>query len=352
MKVNTSILKDMLKAISGCKPSKILEITNYYELDFSVEGLSLRATDGINFITINYPTECEEDMTVIVKADQFSKLINKTTKDTVALNLTDNYLEVKGNGNYKVEIVSDEIYPTLDIDVDKEFTVTYTTLSNAIIGGAKAKSNVPTDGVLFSYLVRDSEVVTADAIKVYSTELDGKDLEGIELLIPPTLANLLQSMDVENIKFMIDDDCTTLRAVGQNITITGALQEGADEYPNVLPLLNSNYPYTCEVDVKQVLQSLDRLDLFIGLYDKGIIDLVFSDTNMVISTSSKSLEVIEYTKPIDLSEPFIISVNSAYMKDLFSAVDEPNVTIEFGTEETIKLCTKDSIMLLATADEE
>ena len=73
---------------------------------------------------------------------------------------------------------------------------------------------------------------------------------------------------------------------------------------------------------------------------------------MVISTSSKSLEVIEYTKPIDLSEPFIISVNSAYMKDLFSAVDEPNVTIEFGTEETLKLQTKDSIMLLATADVE
>ena len=53
MKVNTSILKNMLSSVSGCKPSKILEITNYYELDFSVDGLSLRATDGINFITVN-----------------------------------------------------------------------------------------------------------------------------------------------------------------------------------------------------------------------------------------------------------------------------------------------------------
>ena len=352
MKVNTSILKDMLRAVNGCKPSKLLEITNYYELDFSVEGLSLRATDGINFITINYPTECDEKMTAIVKADQFSKLINKTTKDTVSLNLTDSYLEVKGNGTYKVEIVSDEVYPTLNIDVDKEFTVTYTTLSNGITGGAKAKSNVATDGVLFSYLVRDSEIVTADAIKVYSTELDGEYLDDIELLIPPTLANLLQSIDVENINFMVDKDCTTLRAIGHNITITGALQEGAAEYPNVIPLLNSKYPYTCEVDVKQVLQAIDRLNLFIGLYDKGIIDVVFSDTNMTIATSSKSVEMIEYTKPIDLSEPFIISVNSGYMKDLFSAVDEPNVKVEFGTEETIKLCTKDSIMLLATADEE
>ena len=352
MKVNTSILKDMLSKVNGCKPNKILEITNYYELDFRKEGLSLRATDGINFITVNYSTECEEEMTVIVKADQFSKLINKTTKDTVTLKLTDNYLEVKGNGTYKVEIVSDEIYPTLDIHIDKEFNISYTTLSNAITSGGKAKSNVPTDGVLFSYLIRNSEVITADAIKVYSTELEGKNLEEIELLIPPTLANLLLSIDIENVKFMIDEDCTTLRAVGQNVTITGALQEGADEYPDVIPLLNSEYPYTCEIDVKEVLQALDRLDLFIGLYDKGIIDLVFSNVNMTLATSSKSVEVVEYTKGIDLSEPFMISVNSGYLKDLFNAVDEPNVKIEFGTEETMKLCTKDSIMLLATADEE
>ena len=352
MKIDTSILKNMLSAASRCKPSKLLEITNYYELDFSVEGISLRATDGVNFITINHPTKCDEEMTVIVKADQFSKLINKTTKDTVTLKLMDNYLEIKGNGTYKVEIVSDEVYPTLDIDVDKEFMITYTTLSNTILDGAKAKSTSPNDGVLYSYLLRDSQIITADAIKVYSTELEGEYLDDVELLIPPTLATLLQSIDVEKVIFMVNKDCTLLRAVGQNVIITGALQEGAAEYPNVMPLLNSKYPYTCEVNVKEVLQAVDRLNLFVGLYDKGIIDLVFSDVNMTIATSSKSVEAVEYTKGIDLPEPFMISVNGGYLRDLFSAVDEPTVTIEFGTDETIKLCTKDSIMLLATADEE
>nr|DAJ97981.1 MAG TPA: beta clamp protein [Caudoviricetes sp.] len=352
MKLDTSILKNMLSAASRCKPSKLLEITNYYELDFSVEGISLRATDGVNFITINHPMKCDEDMSVIVKADQFSKLINKTTKDTVGLKLMDNYLEVKGNGTYKVEIVSDEVYPTLDIDADKEFMITYTTLSNAIVDGAKAKSASPNDGVLYSYLLRDNQIITADAIKVYSTELDGEYLDDMELLIPPTLATLLQSIDTEKVIFTVNKDCTLLRAVGQNVTITGALQEGASEYPNVIPLLNSEYPHTCEVNVKEVLQAVDRLNLFLGLYDKGIIDLVFSDSNMTIATSSKSVEVIEYTKGIDLPEPFMISVNGVYLKDLFSAVEEPNVTIQFGTDETIKLCTMDSIMMLATADEE
>ena len=352
MKVNTSILKNMLSAASRCKPSKLLEITKYYEVDFSVEGISLRATDGVNFITINHPTKCDDQMSVIVKADQFSKLINKTTKDTVGLKLMDNYLEVKGNGTYKVEIVSDEVYPTLDIDADKEFMITYTTLSNAVIDGAKAKSTSPNDGALYSYLLRDNQIITADAIKVYSTELDGEYLDDVELLIPPTLATLLQSIDVENIIFKVNKDCTLLRAIGQNVIITGALQEGAPEYPNVMPLLAGKYPHTCELNVKEVLQALDRLNLFVSLYDRGIIDLVFTNVNMTISTSSKSLETIEYTKGIDLPEPFIISVDGGYLKDLFSAVDEPSVKIEFGADETIKLCTKNSTMLLAAADDE
>ena len=352
MKLDTSVLKNMLSAASRCKPSKLLEITNYYELDFSVEGISLRATDGVNFITINHPMKCDEQMSVIVKADQFSKLINKTTKDTVGLKLMDKYLEVKGNGTYKVEIVSDEVYPTLDIDADKEFMITYTTLSNAIIDGAKAKSTSPNEGALYSYLLRDNQIITADAIKVYSTELDGEYLDDVELLIPPTLATLLQSIDVENIVFKVNKDCTLLRAIGQNVIITGALQEGAAEYPNIVPLLAGKYPHICEVDVKEVLQALDRLNLFVSLYDRGIIDLVFTDVNMTISTSSKSLETIEYTKGIDLPEPFIISVDGGYLKDLFSAVDEPSVKIEFGVDETIKLCTKNSTMLLAVADEE
>ena len=352
MKLDTSVLKNMLSAASRCKPSKLLEITNYYELDFSVEGISLRATDGVNFITINHPMKCDEQMSVIVKADQFSKLINKTTKDTVGLKLMDKYLEVKGNGTYKVEIVSDEVYPTLDIDADKEFMITYTTLSNAIIDGAKAKSTSPNEGALYSYLLRDNQIITADAIKVYSTELDGEYLDDVELLIPPTLATLLQSIDVENIVFKVNKDCTLLRAIGQNVIITGALQEGAAEYPNIVPLLAGKYPHICELNVKEVLQALDRLNLFVSLYDRGIIDLVFTDVNMTISTSSKSLETIEYTKGIDLPEPFIISVDGGYLKDLFSAVDEPSVKIEFGVDETIKLCTKNSTMLLAVADEE
>ena len=233
MKVNTQILKDMLSKVNNCKPSNILEITNYYQLQTIENGIALSATDGVNYITVKHEAQCDQDIDVIVKGDQFSKLIMKTTKDTVDLKVTENYLQVKGNGTYKVEIVSDEIYPAPEFEGDKVYKVSYDTLSKAITGGKNAKSNVPTDGVLFSYLIRDNVVITADAIKVYSRDIKGKGLEDLEILIPPTLANLLLVLDVEQVQLVVNEDVTTLQAIGDNVVITGALAEGADEYPNV-----------------------------------------------------------------------------------------------------------------------
>ena len=348
MKVNTQILKDMLSKVNSCKPSNILEITNYYQLQTIENGIALSATDGVNYITVKHEAQCDQDIDVIVKGDQFSKLIMKTTKDTVDLKVTENYLQVKGNGTYKVEIVSDEIYPAPEFEGDKVYKVSYDTLSKAITGGKNAKSNVPTDGVLFSYLIRNKFVITADAIKVYSRDIKGKGLEDLEILIPPTLANLLLVLDVEQVQLVVNEDVTTLQAIGDNVVITGALAEGADEYPNVEPLLAGEYPNVVELDVKQVLEALDRLNLFIGLYDKGIIDLVFTDETL---TLAKSVETVPYIHPINDVE-FTVSVNSTYLKDLFSAAEGSNIKLCFGYDETIKLITDDSTMLLATADEE
>ena len=352
MKVNTQILKDMLSKVNSCKPSNILEITNYYRLVTAVDnGIALSATDGMNYITVKHECKCDQDIDVIVKGDQFSKLIMKTTKDIVDLKVTENYLQVKGNGTYKVEIVSDEIYPAPDFEGDKVYKVSYDTLSKAITGGKNAKSNVPTDGVLFSYLIRNNSMITADAIKVYSRTIKGKGLDDLEILIPPTLANLLLVLDTEQVQLIIDEDAATLQAIGENVIITGALSEGAEEYPNVEPLLDGEYSNVVQLDVKQVLESLDRLNLFIGLYDKGIIDLVFTGEALTLATVSKSIETIPYIYSIDDVE-FTVSINSAYLKDLFSAVETSNVEVHFGYDETIKLVSDDNIMLLATADEE
>ena len=49
-----------------------------------------------------------EDFYVVVQVEQFSKLIGKMTCETISLEVNDGILNVKGNGDYKIELPLDE----------------------------------------------------------------------------------------------------------------------------------------------------------------------------------------------------------------------------------------------------
>lgn len=349
MKVNTLLLKTMLGHVTKCKPNPLLEITNYYHLNAANGVLTLTATDSNNIIRTHMNIDKGAEIDVIIKADQFTKLINKTTVKNVELDIAENYLQVKANGAYKVEIVENEIYPSYNMQGD-EYTINATDLNSAISSCRKAKSLTASEGVLFGYLLRNETMITADAIKVCQASVNTAIIE--DILIPPTLADLLSALDKEECKAIIDGDKILFQ--GEDVEIYGALMEGADTYPDVTPLLEGQYPAQCEVDVKELLNSLDRLNLFVGLYDNNIINVAFMPKELDLVTNSKSCEAIPYVSSQDVENigEAIYSINTKFLFDLVSAVSDPTVTICFGEEDTIKLHTPTTTMLLAMADDE
>ena len=63
-----------------------------------------------------------DDFELTVTAETFNKLIAKTTKEEVELIVNDRYLEVKGNGKYKLELpVNEEGDPTHGKGIGKPF---------------------------------------------------------------------------------------------------------------------------------------------------------------------------------------------------------------------------------------
>ena len=351
MKVNTKLLKTMLGKVGSCKPTNILEITNYYELEFSDKGFIIRATDGTNYMTvIDEDYTQDEVFSVIVKADQFTKLINKTTKEEVTLTVKSDYLEVKGNGTYKVEIVADEEYPTHSLDIEEFGELQLAPFKNAMQGAKNAKSQTANDGVLFSYLVRDECLYTADAIKVYSKDLEGIDMEDVEILIPPGLATLLMSLDGDTVKVYIDKDDNKAQFVSKSVTVVGGLSEGADQYPDLAELFDEPFPHQARLSKQNLISAIDRLNLFVSLFDKGVISIVFTQDGLLLSTASNSNEMVMYETPLAEPVEYVYSVNSKYLQDLVSVADNDMLTVCFGLDDTLKLMTADSMMILATAE--
>ena len=117
--VNTAKMNSILSKLSkGVGNSKILPITEYLKLELVDGVLTIIATDASNFITYVEKEVEGENGTAIVKADKLIKLVAKTTKQQVSFELKDTFLEVKGNGTYKVELFETNEYPKYQFNED------------------------------------------------------------------------------------------------------------------------------------------------------------------------------------------------------------------------------------------
>ena len=106
MKTKSDLLQKMVaKVIQGASNNKMLPITNLIGISFKDKQLKLTTTDGANIFVVKdiiHDVEDDAEFYTIVNAEQFSKLVGKTTKEYIELSNEENYLLFKGNGSYKL----------------------------------------------------------------------------------------------------------------------------------------------------------------------------------------------------------------------------------------------------------
>jgi DNA polymerase III sliding clamp (beta) subunit (PCNA family) len=343
----------MLGHITKIKANPLLEISNYIQLVCDKDGsMRINATDGDNHITVFEDGEYDESIDFIVKTDQFVSLINKTTTENVTLTAKENYLEVKGNGTYKVELVQGEIYPDHKIETNGALKIDDCVAYNLKHGlnvGKNVKSQTAADGCLFGYLFRNNHIITADAIKVNASDFD---CQGLEVLIPPSLANLVQTLSSEKVNIIHDVNNNSIMFKSKNIVISGTLMEGVEEYPeSILPMIEETQPSLCVVDTQEFLKALNRIGLFIDIYDMNTLQIAFVGDLITLQTVGGSVESIT-TKDSPRHEDIVYEVNIKYLQDLVSSVDSPTIDIEYGNPDLIKIVSDKDQMLLSTLDNE
>lgn len=352
MRINTNKLRNMLGHITKVKANPLLEISNYIQLVCDKDGIKINATDGDNHITVFEDGEYDESIDYIVKTDQFVSLINKTTTENVTLTAKENYLEVKGNGTYKVELVQGEIYPDHKIETNGALKIDDCVAYNLKHGlnvGKNVKSQTAADGCLFGYLFRNNHIITADAIKVNASDFD---CQGLEVLIPPSLANLVQTLSSEKVNIIHDVNNNSIMFKSKNIVISGTLMEGVEEYPeSILPMIEETQPSLCVVDTQEFLKALNRIGLFIDIYDMNTLQIAFVGDLITLQTVGGSVESIT-TKDSPRHEDIVYEVNIKYLQDLVSSVDSPTIDIEYGNPDLIKIVSDKDQMLLSTLDNE
>lgn len=361
LKIKTVVLQEMLsKAIKGAGNNKLIPITGLLGIrqDSASSVLCLTTTDMSNYLYVQMSNESAEDFSVTVSADTFAKLISKMTCETVSLEIKDAYLEIVGNGTYKIELPLDENgelikYPdpigklsdSQKIDTGTIDSYVFGTISNSIKPALSVTSEVP---CYMSYYVGDS-VIATDTYKIAG--LMENVFKNPRLLSANTV-DLLTLVKSDSVAYSVyDTGVITFSA--SDIVVYSSPVEGLEEFAikEITNLLNITSDSYCEVAKDDFLQLLDRLSLFVSPYDKNAINLTFAKDGIIVTSKSISgMEIIPYVSIHDYAE-FSCAVDIQMLQSQVKGIPTSTVNIYYGHPNALKLKTDKLIQIIGLLEE-
>lgn len=346
--VSTSKLQDAIsKILKGSNDSKLYPITTLMSLQYYDNTLSILSTDYSNYLKVMIKSEVsgDEGFNVSLSKDKFSKLILKTTSEKVTLELCDsNILKVKGNGNYDLELPLDEEgelinfpYPDIDQPLEYSFKLPAMTIRGLMISNESSLATTLENIAMTNYYLDSKQVVSTNAFVVTLNELG---------LIPnPILVstNLMSKLD------LINDEEVTVGFYGSDIIkitrndmeVIGKLsQDELEDYPieDVLKFGSAHFDYFCKINKNTLLNTLDRINLFVEPYDENGVYLSFDKNSLgVINKNSKVSENLPYLNKSDnINDINVVLVQINRLQDILQSLIEDEVTIYYGNSKAIK----------------
>ena len=354
LEIKTETLQMMVnKAVRGASNNKLVPLTSYMRVRVSPNAFSLLTTDGMNYLEVSTDIE-GESLTAVVLADTFTRLVRKLTGATVKLSLTDKYLVVECNGTYKLELLLDDDGNPVDFTMPKEFDslegkeklgeLSRETISRIL---SSLRQSLAMDGTRSQYCCyrMGEEIIATDSSLI--SILNTKVFESARL-ISPECVNLLDAITTDVAECYKISDSSVVFVAGGDLLYT-RLPVGIEKYNAraIKGFADEEFANHCTINVQAVLSTLERIALFVGVYDAGAVNFVFGADGVTVSSKNTSgVEQIEY-ETVDKEADYscILDVDSAIT--VFKAQSSQVVDLYFDGEQTLKLVDGDLVTIIA-----
>ena len=351
MKIKTNMLQEMVaKAIKAVSNNKMIPLTGLMGIELGNNKLTLQTTDGNNVLKVCQPVESldTQNFYTIVNADTFSKLVSKTTSEYITLENNENFLEFKGNGNYKLEIAlnSDgEIvkFPNYEIKDELAKIISTEKLKNTLTTAKVCSAQTMEVPCLTGYYIGDKVLSTNRDMVCYIDE----KLIDTPILISSDTALLIQLISKSEIKLIINNNI--LSFITDDIVINCRELEGKDIYP-LIPLENLvklNYDMFVNVNKNELLNVLDRMSLFVTDYDKNGVYLKFTKDGLEVrSQKSNAIELLDIKSDKPILE-FECLADVEMLKSQIQTLASDIVSLYYGQSSSIEIKEGNIIMILS-----
>lgn len=351
--IGTARLQALLnKSFRGAGCNKLIPMTSYIAISLKDGVLELTTTDATNYFTLRESGVSGDNLYVVVQAELLVKLVSKMTCDNVTLEVTDSSLDVVGNGRYQIEIPLEDDgsqvklpNPVENFKRDNKIGSVDSTTVLTVLTSLKPALATTMDFPWFTcYYVKDS-IVATDTFTV--ADYHNGFLQEAKL-ISPVVMDLLGLFE-NNIDVYADGD--KILFVSEQGSVYGTVPSGIEQYSidDIQGLVNQSTDYTCTVSKSALFNLLDRIAMFVGIYDNGKITLSFGKNGIEV-TSRYANEVIAYTKVSGAGE-FVCQTDVNTLMTHVKAQTGSEITIAYGNDNAIKLIDGDITCVVALLEE-
>ena len=355
LKLKTLKLQEMVsKAIKGASNNKMIPITGLMAIVLKKGVLTLITTDATNTLKVMEKDIEGDDFYVVVQANIFSKLVSKITTETITLTLKENSLEVKGNGTYSIELPLDEEgqlikFPEYKFDTKVEKSEINLSTVKVLLNANKAALAQTMEIPCLTGYYFDDKVLTTDTFKVCSTDIK---VFPDKVLLPAELMELLALMDEEKITVQVSGN--KILFTTNNVTVYGTQLDGIEDYPAeaIQAYLDQEFTSMCKLPKSALLNVLDRLSLFVSIYDKNGVYLTFNNEGVLFSSKkSNGTELIKYQGSENF-QPFTCCADIELLESQISAQDGEVVELWYGHEKAIKMTSGKITQIVALLEDD
>lgn len=358
--LKTEKLKEMVsRAVKGVGNNKLIPLTSLMAIEVKDNTLTLITTDATNYLYVVEDKVVADDFYVVVDANTFSKLISKMTCENVSLEVKSGVytLEVKGNGNYKIELPLDENgepikYPdpvsSLNLSNAVEKTINRTTIQ-VILDTIKPALAVTLENPCYTGYYVGDQVVATDTYKIASMDVK---LFDEARLVSPEFMELLSVMNSEKITVQMTQNdivCSTPDCI-----VYGKFMEGIEDYAidAIMGLVDTEMDSFCSIPKNAILQLLDRLSLFVGTYDKNAIRLTFTPNGLQVSSKAASgVEIIDYVSSENFKD-FTCSIDIQMLTQEIKAIQNDVIELCYGEDNAIKMTDGNITIIVALLEDD
>lgn len=356
LSINTVTLQTLVsKSMKGASCNKMIPLTGLMAIELKNNTLTLITTDATNYLYVQEEKVDGEDFYVVVQAEIFSKLISRLTCERVSLLLDSSKLKVVGNGEYSIELPLDEEgelikYPDpaknfVNVESEEINLSTIKLILNTAKASLATTMEVP---CYMGYYIGD-KIVATDTYKICGINIK---LFNKPALISAEMMNMFEVFTDEKIKAYRDAD--TMMFVSNGNKIYGKLMDSIDDYQIdvINTLLEERFESSCGLPKEALLQLIDRLSLFVGIYDKNGIYLTFTRDGLVItSKQSNSSELIQYTTS-DNFKDYTCCVDIEMLRSQIKANTGDTISMQYGKDNAIKLTDGNVTQIIALLEDD